>query len=84
MAKLAPLTPWIQRLPPLLQALWIGLSAFAVYFGMYAFRKAFKVGKWEGLVWAGTGMSLKVCFSKEGIVAMEAGTEIAHSHIRYV
>jgi hypothetical protein len=43
----------------------MGAAAFAVYFGMYAFRKTFKVAKWEGLVWAGTGVSLKVCIRKQ-------------------
>ena len=60
MANLKPLEAWIAGWPSWVQTLWAGGSAFCVYFGMYAFRKTFKVGTWMGETWFNTGINLKV------------------------
>ncbi len=43
-------TRFLQRAPPWLFATWAITAAFSTYFCMYAFRKPFAVGAWEGTV----------------------------------
>eukprot|EP00928_Gymnodinium_smaydae_P076919 TRINITY_DN60017_c0_g1_i1.p1 TRINITY_DN60017_c0_g1~~TRINITY_DN60017_c0_g1_i1.p1 ORF type:complete len:477 (+),score=75.97 TRINITY_DN60017_c0_g1_i1:58-1488(+) len=58
--RLRPLTPTLERCPTIAFTLYGALSSFFCYFAMYAFRKPFKAGTLDGVMWGETGMSLKV------------------------
>ena len=52
----------LSEAPSRRRALFATIAAFATYFCMYAFRKPFSVGQWEGRTFLGTGLTLKSAY----------------------
>ncbi|MCC7390318.1 MAG: hypothetical protein IT431_16300 [Phycisphaerales bacterium] len=57
--KLRPLQNALDRAPVWLLTIFAMATAFSTYFCMYAFRKPFSAGKFEGLSFLGSGVELK-------------------------
>ncbi len=68
MALPHPLRPYLARAPRAVLVLYAVTTAFATYFGMYAFRKPFAAATFEGQTFLGTGLDLKTAFVISQIV----------------
>ena len=55
-------TPWLARAPRWVSVIFAISASFSTYFCMYAFRKPFSAGKYEGLSPFGTEIDLKTAF----------------------
>src|SRR5215475_6870839 len=58
--------------PPLVVNVYALTAAFWTYFAMYAFRKPFSAGKYEGLHFFGTSIELKTAFVISQIIGYAA------------
>ncbi|REJ70357.1 MAG: hypothetical protein DWQ31_01460 [Planctomycetota bacterium] len=56
------ITAWLERAPGAIFAIYAIGWSFSTYFCMYAFRKPFSVGQFQGLQFLGTGIDLKTAF----------------------
>ena len=66
-----PITAWLSRTSPALFSIWAIAAAFSTYFCMYAFRKPFAVGTFEGTV--DVGLSAPVDYKVLLIVSQVLG-----------
>ena len=57
-----PLTRWLENSSPAVFSIYAMLAAFSTYFCMYAFRKPFSAGTYEGLTLFNTEIDLKTAF----------------------
>lgn len=62
------LSSWLARSPGWLFATWAIFAAFSAYFCMYAFRKPFGAGQYEGFSFLGSDIELKTAFVVSQIV----------------
>jgi len=60
--KRGPVTRWLAHAPPWVLVLFAIGASFSTYFCMYAFRKPFSAGTYEGLTLLGTQVDLKTAF----------------------
>ena len=61
-------TRWLASAPPWVLVFFALGAAFSTYFCMYAFRKPFSAGMYEGLTLLGTSVDLKTAFVISQIV----------------
>lgn len=60
--KRGRLTLWLENAPPWVLVLYAIAASFSTYFCMYAFRKPFLAGTYEGMMFFGTDIDLKTAF----------------------
>ena len=60
----SPVTRWLERSSPVAFSIYTSIAAFATYSSMYAFRKPFAVGTYEGLTLAGLDYKVVLILSQ--------------------